>query len=1117
MYGAKGTSTILNTVTRQGVITKQLSGANAAPKASTFLSSISSRNVTTAKLPYTTRASAQYKQTSSDTNDNNTNTFQPTKPWITKRAKPQNRFRQNISPNDKRTAIEGAALNREPNPREVIDAFVASKKSDAEIPAQTYEAVLNAYSRIQVPNLPLVPMMNVYSEMIAKDIKLSSKSYTLLINSLCMRDSQVKKILSMLHRQSVRNGAPVSGIKELESEKNIEQALALFDRAVAERATGAFKIETYNRLLYVLALHNNITDGMYIYEQLEQNHRIRPDSSTFEALMLLFGGAKRLPAVQECFAEYKMVQDNLPKHDPAQVYNSLCCAYVRADDIPKALDVLENLMVKDGLGASIVSYNKIIRSMCRQGQLETAVALVDKLATTPTLPDPNTDTYGNLLSGYCEALDIEHANETYSQLMKTDISRQFGHLADYIHLCIKKEEPERALSVLKEICGRGIILDANMTRAVVDGFIAKGDPSKTVSVFKELLDMYSSTHFVNSSSPYFGILWNTLRSCSDIITASSVMKIGEKYHVHPVGPDANHYLDLYAKAKTDSDIWAAFSKDIDSSVYSRLFNITFCTEKTSRDFSDQVMTLLEDMRQFGIKPDVSLNMRVIMRFKKNNDSEGLARWQEAVAPYKDSFEEEISNKTKSETIDTVDGSIIVPESRVTLTADILSGKALEAAIENRSADALRILEEDIIKTGQIPTPEAVRDMIQYATKKGDIELVKKIYDSTQVPFKRLDKHSYFRSTQTIDNAMMIAYSRSKNFPMAKQFYNKIRQQTTFPNADAYGAYLVCVCENTADEFAESMNIYEEAKLNGVRPTVYFYNVIISKLAKCRKGDTALSLFDEMKNFGITPNSITYASVVSACVRCSFETSAVKYFNEMLRSPNYQPRIGVFNSMIQFYVQQHPNREKALEYMRLLNQNMLKPTAHTYRLLIEAYANIPAYDMITAHGFIAEMQKHGVQPNASHYATLIQSYGCLHRDVSSAMAVYNEMKKAGVPADNTVHQVLLSTFIENNEVSRAEEYYQNMLASGKSSSPYIENLFITCYGEQKQLDKAEAVFGKMVDHAAGSKSVVREPSTYIAMVNAYQANNARDKAQEVVEQMRARQLPVKLIKRVQELI
>jgi pentatricopeptide repeat protein len=269
----------------------------------------------------------------------------------------------------------------------------------------------------------------------------------------------------------------------------------------------------------------------------------------------------------------------------------------------------------------------------------------------------------------------------------------------------------------------------------------------------------------------------------------------------------------------------------------------------------------------------------------------------------------------------------------------------------------------------------------------------------------------------------------------------------------------------------------------------------------------------MKQLGVSPNSITYASVISACIRCSSESRAARYFQEMINLPKYQPRIGAYNSMIQFYVQQRPNREKALEYYNLSKKFNLKPSQHTYRLLMEAYANIPAYDMLTAHKLLSEMSKrHGLRPNAIHYATLIRSYGCLHRDVQSALAVYKEMKKSGIKADETVYQAMLNTYIDNNDMQNAEKLYQEMITQGTKSSPYIENLFIAGYGTQGQLEKAEKVFNKMED-----TNLVREPSTYEAMAKAYIENGQKDKANMVVEQMRARDFPPKVVNGVVQLI
>jgi len=270
----------------------------------------------------------------------------------------------------------------------------------------------------------------------------------------------------------------------------------------------------------------------------------------------------------------------------------------------------------------------------------------------------------------------------------------------------------------------------------------------------------------------------------------------------------------------------------------------------------------------------------------------------------------------------------------------------------------------------------------------------------------------------------------------------------------------------------------------------------------------------MKQLGVPPNSITYASVISACIRCSSESRAARYFQEMISSPKYQPRIGAYNSMIQFYVQQKPNREKALEYFNLSKQFNLKPSQHTYKLLMEAYANIPAYDMLTAHKLLTEMNKrHGLNPSAAHYATLIRSYGCLHRDVHSALAVYKEMQKAGIKADESVYQAMLNTYIDNNDMKQAENLYHDMIKQGTKSSPYIENLFIAGYGAQGQLDRAEKVFNKMSDR----NSLSREPSTYEAMAKAYVANGQVEKAQQVVDQMRARDFPPKVVNGVVSMI
>jgi pentatricopeptide repeat protein len=84
-------------------------------------------------------------------------------------------------------------------------------------------------------------------------------------------------------------------------------------------------------------------------------------------------------------------------------------------------------------------------------------------------------------------------------------------------------------------------------------------------------------------------------------------------------------------------------------------------------------------------------------------------------------------------------------------------------------------------------------------------------------------------------------------------------------------------KDTTDEATDALLIYEEAKRHNIKPTTFFYNVIISKLAKARKLENALQLFDEMQDLKVAANSITYGAIISACIRAGSESQAIRLF------------------------------------------------------------------------------------------------------------------------------------------------------------------------------------------------------------------------------------------------
>lgn len=888
--------------------------------------------------------------------------------------------------------------------------------------------------------------------------------------------------------------------------------MAVFEHAVQQNQTQAFDVDLYNTLLRSLSYAGNTQDGLYIYEHLENAKAVRPNGQTFAMLMSMFGTAGDLKAVRECFQEYRTIHRALPKHDATFVYNALVFAHVSAGDLEGALRVVEDTMVKDRVPVTIASYNKILHRATVDNKLALVTELLSKLKSNDHLPKPDANTYGMLLTAYSRLNRLDLAQDAFEELLALPLHRQYGHITEYVSACLNQREYARSMDVVRAMATHGLDLHVNLCCKVLSSHVDGGDMAASVMTAKELLQIYGKTSYITASSPLVTMALSVAERSTSLVGSLDILRVLNFYSVK-ANKDVSHtILKLYAEAKTDPATWSDFVNYSTESSFFSLYDAAFKGSSSREEFSQVVFSLLDDMHALNLTSHPSLYIRVSTRLNRYGAVEDDARWKAKFEEYYPDMQALDSTKASAVTTATEAAATTntTPSSNSLTKADMLSGEALKIALGGDFDSALKMMKDKIMDQGMIPTPEAVRDMIQLSNKSNLLTTTTAIYNLVADSYShQLEPASRRASAMyTLHNSMLIAHARQMDLPMAKLYYDKLRQAGMYPDGDAYGCLLTCTANDTTDESLDAMVIYEEAKKHKVRPTVYFYNVIISKLARCRKMDQALELFKEMRELGVMPNSVTYASVISACIRCSSETRAVHYFEEMTQLPRYQPRIGVYNSMIQFYVQQRTDRDKALDYFHLLKQANLVPSAHTYKLLIEAYANIPAFDMVAAHNLLGEMKKrYGLNPTANHYATLMKSYGCFHRDVDSAQAVYSDMLKQKIKPNELVYQAMIETYIDNNRMPDAEKMYATMAVP---SSPYIENLFIKGYGLEGNVDKAEQVFDRM-------DVVVREPSTYEAMVKVYMEQKQVEKANHVLEMMTGRDFPAKVVDAVALLI
>ena len=190
----------------------------------------------------------------------------------------------------------------------------------------------------------------------------------------------------------------------------------------------------------------------------------------------------------------------------------------------------------------------------------------------------------------------------------------------------------------------------------------------------------------------------------------------------------------------------------------------------------------------------------------------------------------------------------------------------------------------------------------------------------------------------LEDRMLIAMAKLGELGKAAMHRDRLLEAGAAPSADSYAA-MITSAKDTTDDATVALELFEEARRFGVVPNLFLFNILISKLSRARRTHLALSYFEQMKSIGLRPSAVTYGSVIAACCRTGDEKAATFLFNEMTRSPGFRPRVPPYNTMMQFFVNTQPNREKALMYFDAMLRAKVAPTAHTYKLLLDAYGSI----------------------------------------------------------------------------------------------------------------------------------------------------------------------------------
>ncbi|KAK5085537.1 hypothetical protein LTR05_004822 [Lithohypha guttulata] len=363
---------------------------------------------------------------------------------------------------------------------------------------------------------------------------------------------------------------------------------------------------------------------------------------------------------------------------------------------------------------------------------------------------------------------------------------------------------------------------------------------------------------------------------------------------------------------------------------------------------------------------------------------------------------------------------------------------------------------------------------------------------------------------TIYDSMIAACLTVGQRQAASKFHEELLSMGAAPSANTFGIYITTL-EGTFDEASEAVKIFQRAVSEGVTPTVFLFNAVIGKLGKARRIDDCLQYFGQMQNLGIRPSSVTYGTLVNALCRTSEESFAVEMFDEMEAAPNYRPRPAPYNSIIQYFLNTKRDRAKVLQYYGRMRSRDIKPTSHTFKLLIEAYATLEPVNLAAAETVLEDMKVSGVQPEAVHYGALIHAKGCVLSDMSGARATFDSvLADPAIKATDNLYQNLLEAMVANHQVADSEPILTDMARRGVCMTAYIANTLIHGWAAAGDVEKAKSIY----DSLGFDK---REPSTYEAMTRAFLSVENHTAANAVVQQMLTKGYPSAVADKVLGLI
>ena len=1013
---------------------------------------------------------------------------------------------------------------------------------------EAYNAILVSAIHLTRNIYQVLPKaLEIYGDMVRRSVAPNQDTHIILIDFLTAQARDAYTAKAALEQKRTRfgteNQAFLFKTSELEYEllnedSSLQFALQQYHTAKSRSSDTKLPAQVYFSLIHACAQHSRVAEMAAVFSDMRAQE-VTPPGALFVPMIQAFAQAKDLKAANKSYEEYRalvvantVADINTMDRQDMMVYAALIKTFFATDNAaggfrffdrilhsyenaaePQVLKTameesfcrsfVENaLESRDFDGAiSFVKSRKLDELLRDQILSKICVATADagdllmaEIAyqlISPQGPD-HLEATSAILAANLRLGNMEMASSLWNVLVSSNhvVASSLELTTMYACALLRNGRIEEALSQARTMFGR--VRDSapgqssrTMTSELIDeSMVMFGD---VLMQGKAIVSAQANMHFIRMMLENGGL----------------VSPVAEQA-MASIGPECVHQLN---------------AQDIALALHIQAGMLAHSSGASDPGHAPRFAHLLETVLNRGISMDPSTVHAVTECFSKleNSRPDLTRRWQDFLQPVR--------------LMDTVPSPYVTPSPvspvfevqaqhdsfdpyayNTDYRASSIIAEQLESTVgrlENHLSDALSRF-RNVRRAGRHPRYSTYAKLITAAGKTGQVHLVHEIFGMARhdVPFT-MQYSTVKTGWAPIFDAMVAACLTIGDRQLASKYHQELLDMGAAPSANTFGLYITTLKESTKtfDEATEAVKIFQRAISEGIEPGVFLYNAVIGKLGKARRIDDCLFYFGDMQSRNVKPTSVTYGTLVNALCRTSEEKFAEEMFDEMESMPNYRPRAAPYNSIIQFFLNTKRDRSKVLSYFERMKSKNIKPTSHTFKLLIEAHASLEPVDLKAAEGVLGAIKAAGLEPEAVHYGSLIHAKGCVMQDMPGARALFDFVVSSGNirPTDN-LYQNLFEAMVANHQVANTTEVLRGMARRNVQMTPYIANTLIHGWAAEGNISEAKSIY----DSLGYAK---REPSTYEAMTRAFLSAEDHQNASSVVQEMLSKGYPSAVAEKV----